>query len=86
MPLLQAGGKNWSSRTMVRSAFFPHGQFARSRLNRATPIPLWEALNVAHARWLRDEVLTERLRLPTLAEMELVEAESADPTVVIDAD
>lgn len=86
LPLLQAGGKNWSSRTMVRSAFFPEGRWTRSRLNRGTPIALWEALNVAHARWLRDEVLGERLRLPTLAEMELVEAESADPTVWIDGD
>ena len=71
---------------MVRSAFFPVGKWTRSRLNRGTPIALWEALNVAHARWLRDEVLGERLRLPTLAEMELVEAESADPTVWIDGD
>ena len=44
------------------------GAFNRLRISRGSPLALSDGLDKAHANWLREEVNSGRLRLPTMAE------------------
>ena len=54
---------------MLRSEFFPAGAFNRLRIRIGSPSALWHGLSQVHAKWLREEVETHRLRLPSHAEI-----------------
>ena len=59
--------------TMCRSEFFPHGAYNRLRCRKGSPTETWDMAAAEISAWLRSEVASGGLRLPTEGECLAVE-------------
>ena len=63
--------------TMCRSEFFPDGAFNRLRCRKGSPTETWDMAAAEISAWLRSEVASGGLRLPTEGECLAVERAAA---------
>ena len=61
--------------TMCRSEFFPDGAFNRLRCRKGSPTETWDIAAAEISAWLRSEVASGGLRLPSEGECLAVELE-----------
>ena len=65
--------------TMCRSEFFPDGAFNRLRCRKGSPTETWDMAAAEISAWLRSEVASGGLRLPTEGECLAVERDRERP-------
>ena len=68
--------------TMCRSEFFPDGAFNRLRCRKGSPTETWDMAAAEISAWLRSEVASGGLRLPTEGECLAVERDRERQTAI----